>query len=96
MLFVTIPANREVIGPLLILVLAMIPIDATFEARPWLGVDALWLSHPLVMAAMIAMALLLSPHSGWREGHVPPMDHHACRRHAAAGREPEGSVNAAA
>lgn len=75
----------------------MIPVHLgiAFGAEPWLGADALWLSYPAAMTAAMAMAILLFRRGGWREGHLLPMGHHACRRHAGAGHEPLGTVNAA-
>lgn len=70
-LFGTIRANGQVIGPLLILAVSLYPVrlGVALGLRDWLGVDALWLSFPAAMLATMLMALALYFHGGWRKAH---------------------------
>ena len=68
-LFATIRANCQVIGPLLILIISMFPIRLGFVYgfRGWLGADALWLSFPVAMVSTMVMAILLYRFGSWRK-----------------------------
>ncbi len=53
-LFGTVRANVQVIGPLVILTVAMYPVRLGFATlmRDRLGVDAIWRSFPVALAAL--------------------------------------------
>lgn len=67
-LFGTVRANGQVIGPLIILFISMYPVRMgfAFGLRDWLGPDALWLSFPAAMVSTMIMAAILYLHGGWR------------------------------
>lgn len=99
-LFGTVRANGQVIGPLIILFIAMYPIRLGFAlgAYGWLGADALWLSFPLGMVATMVMAVALYLHGGWRKARmapVEPLDDMECREQAETMREPGGALSPA-
>ena len=94
-LFGTVRANGAVTGPLVILFVAMYPVRLGFAlgARPWLGVDALWLSFPVGMLAILAMAVALYREGSWREGSVgAPPTPHECEQRARGTREHGGAM----
>jgi len=100
-LFGTVRANGQVVGPLIILFISMYPVRLgfAFGAKAWLGLDALWLSFPAGMVATAVMAAALYLHGGWERGNMAPMagclDDMECREHAEAIREPGGALNPA-
>ncbi len=67
-LFGVVRANGAVLGPLAVLFVAMFPVRLGFAtlARPWLGVDALWLAFPLGSMATVVLAGLFYRYGGWR------------------------------
>lgn len=73
-LFGTVRANGQVIGPLIILFISMYPVrlGVLFAAEQWLGADALWLSFPIGMVATMLMAIGLYLHGGWRRSRMAP------------------------
>ncbi|QAY75456.1 MATE family efflux transporter [Sphingosinicella sp. BN140058] len=99
-LFGTVRANGQVIGPLIILFISMYPVrlGVALGAYSWLGADALWLSFPIGMVTTMLMAIALYLHGGWRKGRIgptPPPDEIECREQAEATREPGGALNPA-
>ncbi|HEX4761911.1 MAG TPA: MATE family efflux transporter, partial [Sphingomicrobium sp.] len=99
-LFGTVRANGVVVGPLIIMFIAMYPVRLgfAFSARELLGLDALWLSFPVGMVATCAMAAALYLHGGWRRARMAPEespDEVECREQAEAVREPGGALNPA-
>jgi MATE family, multidrug efflux pump len=99
-LFGTVRANGQVVGPLIILFIAMYPVRLGFAlgAYGWLGADALWLSFPLGMVATMIMAIALYMHGGWKKAHMAPFeppDDMESREHAETMREPGGALNPA-
>ena len=97
-LFGTVRANGQVIGPLVILAVAMYPVRLGFAlgAREWLGVDAIWWSFPVALIATMALAFALYRLGGWRYGHLLPLSHHECEQHARCARETTGALSPAA
>ena len=93
-LFGTVRANGQVIGPLVILTVAMYPVRLGFAlgAREWLGVDAIWWSFPVALVATMGMAFALYRFGGWRYGHLLPLSHHECESHARCARETTGAL----
>lgn len=80
--FGVVRANGAVLGPLIILFVAMFPVRIGFATalKPMLGVDALWLSFPLGSIATFAMAALFYRYGTWRKGKlVVPPSHHAAQ-----------------
>ncbi|MTH34047.1 MATE family efflux transporter [Paracoccus limosus] len=78
-LFGTIRANGQVIGPLLILAVSLYPVrlGVALGLQGWLGSDALWLSFPAAMLATMVMALALYLQGGWRKSReLTRLDHH--------------------
>lgn len=71
-LFGVVRANGAVLGPLAVLFVAMFPVRLGFAtlARPWLGVDALWLAFPLGSMATVVLAGLFYRYGGWRVARV--------------------------
>lgn len=67
--FGVVRANGAVLGPLLILFIAMFPLRLGFAlvARPMLGVDALWWSFPVGSLATVVLAGLFYRYGRWRE-----------------------------
>jgi putative MATE family efflux protein len=99
-LFGTVRANGQVIGPLIILFISMYPVRLGFAlgAYDWLGTDALWLSFPVGMVATSLMAAALYLHGGWKKARMAPEacpDDTECRENAEAVREPGGALNPA-
>jgi Na+-driven multidrug efflux pump len=99
-LFGTVRANGQVVGPLLIMVIAMYPIRLgfAFGAYDWLGRDALWLSFPAGMVATCVLAIALYLHGGWRSSRMAPEDcpgEDECIEQAEAVREPGGALSPA-
>jgi Na+-driven multidrug efflux pump len=100
-LFGAMRANGAVVGPLIIMFIAMYPIRLGFAlgTRDWLGLDALWLSFPAGMVATCLMAVALYLHGGWKRGRMAPAEglpsEIECREQAEAVREPGGALNPA-
>lgn len=67
--FGVVRANGAVLGPLLILLVAMFPIRIGFAVltRPTLGVDALWWSFPVGSVATVVLAGLFYRYGSWRK-----------------------------
>lgn len=95
-LFGTVRANGQVIWPLIIMFIAMYPVRLgfAFAARPWLGIDALWLSFPAGMVATMLMAIILYRHGGWKRSQMiaPRMDQRECKKFVHASAEPGGAI----
>ena len=100
-LFGTMRANGEVVGPLIIMFIAMYPVRLGFAlgTRDWLGLDALWLSFPAGMVATSIMAVALYLQGGWKRRTMSPTmerpDEIECREQAEAAREPGGALSPA-
>jgi putative MATE family efflux protein len=99
-IFGTVRANGQVVGPLIILFIAMYPIRMgfAFGAYDWLGADALWLSFPVGMVATCIMAIAFYLHGGWRKTRMMSdecPDEIECREQAEAAREPGGALSPA-
>jgi Na+-driven multidrug efflux pump len=100
-LFGTMRANGEVVGPLIIMFIAMYPVRLGFAlgTRDWLGLDALWLSFPAGMVATSIMAVALYLQGGWKRRTMTPTmerpDEIECREQAEAAREPGGALSPA-
>ena len=99
-LFGTVRANGQVVGPLIILFIAMYPVRMgfAFGAYDWIGTDALWLSFPIGMVATMVMATALYLHGGWKTARMAPEecpDDEECIEQAEAVREPGGALNPA-
>lgn len=95
-LFGAVRANGAVIGPLLILVVGLVPVRLGFAlgAYPWLGADALWLSFPVGSFANMTLAIAFYRHGGWRKARMgPPPDPAECLEEAQADAEPGGRLN---
>lgn len=94
-LFGVMRANGVVIGPLIILAVAMFPVRLGFYfgAYAWLGADALWLSQPVGSTAAALMAVLLYLHGGWKKARllVPP-EPEACVETVNAEAQPAGRM----
>lgn len=77
--FGVVRANGAVLGPLLILFIAMFPLRIGFAlfSRPLLGEDALWWSFPVGSIATVVMAGLFYRYGNWRQQSmaVPHRDH---------------------
>lgn len=73
-LFGTMRANGYVIGPLIIMIIAMYPVRLGFAFGLYdrLGSDALWLSFPAGMVATALMAIWIYRRGTWREGKMMP------------------------
>ena len=80
----------------MIIVLAMYPIRLgfAFAARPWLGIDALWLSFPAGMVATMLLAIILYRHGGWKRSRMTPvaLDQRECEEFVHANAEPGGAI----
>ena len=66
--FGVVRANGAVLGPLIILLVAMFPVRLGFALalRPVLGVDALWWSFPLGSTVTLLLAGLFYTYGPWR------------------------------
>ena len=94
-LFGTVRANGAVVPPLVILFIAMYPVRLGFALglRPVLGVDALWLSFPVGMAAILLMAGTYYRFGGWREASIAVVpDPHECEQRARGTKEHAGDL----
>lgn len=97
-LFGTVRANGQVIGPLVILAFALYPVRLGFAlgAYRWLAADAIWWSFPIALVATMGMAFALYRLGGWRYGHLLPLSRHECEQHARCARETTGALAPAA
>jgi putative MATE family efflux protein len=75
-LFGIMRANGYVIGPLIVMIVAMYPVRLgfAFGLYPVMGADALWWSFPAGMVATGLLAVLLYLRSGWRDGKMMPQE----------------------
>ena len=97
-LFATVRANGAVVGPLIILTLALFPIRLGFVAllTPRIGVDAIWWSVPVSFGATVAMAIVHYRLGRWRRGAlVRPMTVQEAQDHALAGGDARGKLSPA-
>jgi len=99
-LFGTVRANGQVVGPLIILFISMYPVRLGFAlgTYDWLGSDALWLSFPIGMVSTCLMAAGLYLHGGWRRSRMAPAecpDEEECIEQAETAREPGGALSPA-
>lgn len=67
-LFATMRANGVVLGPLIVMAIALLPgrVGFALGARPWLGFEALWWSFPASSAFSLAMAYAYFRYGNWR------------------------------
>ncbi len=96
--FGVVRANGAVLGPLLILLVAMFPVRIAFATvmKPVIGVDALWLSFPLGSVATFVLSALFYRYGNWRKAHMlVPHAHEEAEAHchAQATGEPAGAVH---
>ena len=94
-LFGTVRANGAVWGPLIILVVALLPVRLGVAAllRPALGIDALWWSFPISSFVNLAGAVLYYRFGPWRRGRMMPAS--AGDEEAQALAEPAGMLRPA-
>jgi Na+-driven multidrug efflux pump len=95
-LFGTVRANGAVLGPLIILVIGLVPVRLGFAlgAYPWLGADALWLSFPVSSAVNMVLAAAFYLHGGWRKIRMDiPPPRAELAEEAQADCEPGGRLN---
>ncbi len=93
-LFGVVRANGAVLGPLLILAVAMFPVrlGVALALKPWLGADALWWSFPAGSAANLAMAAAFYRYGGWREGRLVVPEAREAEERSHADVEPAGML----
>lgn len=94
-LFGTVRANGVVIGPLVILAIAMFPVRLGFVwlMRDRLGADALWLSFDVGAFAAAAMTVWLYRSGGWRKAKLlAPPSAKECRDSVSSEAEPVGRL----
>ena len=96
-LFGTVRANGAVWGPLLILVVALLPVRLGMAAllRPALGIDALWWSFPASSFVNLAGAALYYRLGPWRRGRLLGPSPEACDEEAQSLAEPAGMLRPA-
>ena len=97
-LFATVRANGAVLGPLLILIVALFPIRLGFIAlmAPRIGVDAIWWSMPASFGGTLIMATVHYVWGGWRRGAlVRPMTSREAEDHALAAGDACGKLSPA-
>lgn len=70
----TVRANGAVVGPLVILAIALFPIrlGLAWTMRPAWGADAIWWSFPAGSAASMLMTIAYYRAGGWRKGRLIP------------------------
>lgn len=96
--FGVVRANGAVLGPLIILFVAMFPARIGFATalKPMLGVDALWYSFPLGSIVTFALAALFYRYGSWRKGSMVVPGAHEAETHAKTAAEPgSGSMTPA-
>ena len=98
-LFATVRANGAVWGPLIILIVGLVPVRFGWilSSYGWLGADAIWTSFPVSSLANLAMAIAFYVHGGWRKARmdVARPDEEECVEEAMATREAGGALNPA-
>ncbi|WP_083276998.1 MATE family efflux transporter [Sphingobium phenoxybenzoativorans] len=95
-LFGTMRANGVVVGPLIILLIALYPVRLGFYhwMYPMIGADALWISFPVGSLISFALAGALYMHGGWRKVRlVTPPHEEECRETLNADAEPAGRMS---
>jgi putative MATE family efflux protein len=67
-LFATMRANGVVMGPLIVMTIALLPgrVGFALGMRPWLGFEALWWSFPASSMLSLALAFIYFRHGKWR------------------------------
>ncbi|MHC9418628.1 MATE family efflux transporter [Sphingomonas citri] len=75
----TVRANGAVIGPLVILAVAMFPLRLGMAAglSPRWGADAIWWSFPAGSVGSMLLMIGFYLHGGWRRGRLPASPHEA-------------------
>lgn len=93
-LFGVVRANGAVLGPLLVLLVAMFPLRIGFAVlmRPVLGVDALWWSFPVGSISTVALAALFYRFGDWRTARPMVPTAHETEGTAHITVEPGGSL----
>ncbi len=89
----TVRANGAVIGPLVILAIAMFPvrIGLAVALEPSLGADAIWWSFPAGSLASMLLTIAYYRHGGWRRVQlVTPGEGRAAQEQTKADVEPAG------
>lgn len=73
----TMRANGAVIGPLVILFIALLPVRIGFAAGliPVLGADAVWWSFPAGSLASLVLTIGFYRHGSWRKDRLVPPPH---------------------
>jgi len=68
----TVRANGAVVGPLLILAVAMGPVrfGLAYALEPMLGADAIWWSFPAGSLASMLLTIAYYARGGWRRGRI--------------------------
>lgn len=68
----TVRANGAVVGPLLILAIAMGPVrfGLAYAVEPVIGADAIWWSFPAGSLASMLLTIAYYAHGGWRKGRI--------------------------
>ena len=68
----TVRANGAVVGPLLILAVAMGPVrfGLAYALEPMIGADAIWWSFPTGSLASMLLTIGYYLHGGWRKGRI--------------------------
>ncbi|MCP3735332.1 MATE family efflux transporter [Sphingomonas sp. RP10(2022)] len=86
----TVRANGAVVGPLVILAIALFPIrlGLAYALEPGWGADAIWWSFPAGSAASMVMTIAYYRAGGWRKGRLIPAVQG--EEHAKADSEPTG------
>jgi putative MATE family efflux protein len=84
----TVRANGAVVGPLVILAMALFPVrlGVAYLLQPMLGADAIWWSFPAGSAASMVMTIVYYRAGGWRKGQLIPTEQ--CEEQAKAEAEP--------
>ena len=95
-LIATVRANGAVWGPLLILVVGLVPVRFgwIFGTYRWLGSDSIWWSFPASSLTNLLLATGFYLHGGWKKGRMTerPSDDEFIED-AQATREPGGALN---
>jgi Na+-driven multidrug efflux pump len=70
----TVRANGAVVGPLLILAVALFPIrlGLAYALQSSWGADAIWWSFPAGSAASMVMTIAYYRYGSWRKGQLLP------------------------
>ncbi len=89
----TVRANGAVVGPLLILAVAMGPVrfGLAYAFEPVIGADAIWWSFPAGSLASMLLTIAYYAHGGWRKGRIAAgAADHSAGEEAKADCEPAG------